>query len=189
MAAPGPAGERAEFHSVNIYAGGITQGILLDLGAAWNLPASDRFEMLAVSYELSGEAATLAFCDSLGGDRPVRTTFAVDGLSIQPATREGLVLRRSPLFSRGDVNADGGLNIADAIAALGYVFGGAEAPACLDACDANDDGAVNVADAITILGHLFGDGSALPPPWPGCGGDPTADVLTCGSHAACATAP
>ena len=81
-------------------------------------------------------------------------------------------------FSRGDVNVDEAVNIADAINLLGHLFGDAPAPSCPDAGDANDDGALNIADAITILGHLFGGGGPLPDPFGECGVDPEADALS-----------
>jgi hypothetical protein len=63
----------------------------------------------------------------------------------------------------GDVNNDGAANIADAIALLGFLFGGGPAPVCFKAADANDDNAANIADAITILGYLFGGGTMTDP--------------------------
>ena len=80
-------------------------------------------------------------------------------------------------FRRGDVNSDGTLNIADAIALLSHLFGGAAPPLCPDAADANDDGQLNIADAITILSHLFAGAGDLPPPFGVCGPDPTEDTL------------
>ncbi len=56
----------------------------------------------------------------------------------------------------GAVNAGPGVDIADAIALLGYLFAQKAAPLCAKAADANDDDALNIADAITILGYLFG---------------------------------
>jgi hypothetical protein len=185
MAAPGPGGKRADFHSVSVSEGGVTQGVLLDFTASWTLDARDRFVMLEVAYDLVGPSSPLAFCDTLGGDRPVRTTFVADGQSIPPAVRTGLTIRRGTLFVRGNTNADDRLNIADAILALGYIFSGGESPPCLDAADANDDGRINVADAITILGHLFGETGPLPDPFTGCGTDPSEDDLTCDSFAPC----
>ena len=82
-------------------------------------------------------------------------------------------------FRRGDTNVDGGINIADAIAILGFLFGGGEPPDCRDAGDANDDGLLNIADAIALLGHLFGGAGDLPPPFASCGTDPTPEELTC----------
>ncbi len=82
-----------------------------------------------------------------------------------------------PQFRRGDVNQDGAVNIADAIALLGHLFASKPAPACRDAADANDDGVVNIADAIRILGHLFASTGPLPAPSNVCGPDPTADTI------------
>jgi hypothetical protein len=80
-------------------------------------------------------------------------------------------------FKRGDVNADGDVNIADAIALLGHLFGGGPAPVCPDAADGNDDGALNIADAIAVLDYLFGGAGSLPEPFGTCGVDPTPDAL------------
>ncbi|MFN0059790.1 MAG: FG-GAP repeat domain-containing protein [Planctomycetota bacterium] len=91
-------------------------------------------------------------------------------------------------FERGDANADGLFNIADAIFSLTSLFvGGSPAPTCLDAADANDDGAFDVADAVFSLSSLFVSGSPSPPaPFGACGIDPTSgDPLGCGAFAAC----
>lgn len=88
---------------------------------------------------------------------------------------------------RGDVNGDGGLDIADAIAALGALFVPGTPPlGCVDAADANDDGSHDVADAIYALSALFVPGApSPPPPFPGCGADPTADALPCATTPGC----
>lgn len=92
-------------------------------------------------------------------------------------------------LTRGDCNADGLFNIADAVFVLGFLFptGGAPTLSCEDACDANDDGSLNIADAVAALGTLFPTGPpiALPAPFPGCGDDPTTDSLGCGGFPAC----
>jgi len=86
-------------------------------------------------------------------------------------------MTQEEVFQRGDANSDGGVNIADAIFTLGFLFAGGEEPLCRDAADANDDGGVNIADAIAILGHLFGGAGDLPAPFKTCGPDPTDDTL------------
>ncbi len=94
-------------------------------------------------------------------------------------------------FRRGDVNADARVDIGDAIATLGYLFGRSFQPACLDAADANDSGAVDIADAIFTLGYLFAHGA--PPPAPGplaCGRDDvTPDMLACVAQGSCDQGP
>lgn len=88
-------------------------------------------------------------------------------------------------FQRGDCNADGGFNIADAIFLLGNLFSGGPDSTCVDACDANDDGSINIADAIFILGTLFSGGNNPPDPFGDCGEDPTADNLDCAEYNNC----
>jgi hypothetical protein len=88
-------------------------------------------------------------------------------------------------FRRGDATGDARHDITDAIVALGYLFLGAAAPACLSSADADDSGTVEVTDAIYLLQHLFNGGPAPPWPFPACGHDPTTDALGCGAAAAC----
>ncbi len=87
-------------------------------------------------------------------------------------------------FRRGDANVDGKVDIADAIAMLGYLFAQKHLQ-CLQAADANDDGKTQISDPIYLLGYLFAKTAPPPPPFPRCGPDPTADLLTCDSYTAC----
>ena len=83
-------------------------------------------------------------------------------------------------FKRGDINADGAINIADAVTGLDYLFTGGAAPICLDSADVNDDGGINVADAISLLGYLFSSAAEPPAPGASCGVDATdTDPLDC----------
>ena len=80
---------------------------------------------------------------------------------------------------RGDANGDGVVNIADAIRALGYLFGSESLP-CFEAVDTNDDGQLNVADPIALLTWMFTPGSPAPAaPFPACGEDPSPGPLDC----------
>jgi len=88
-------------------------------------------------------------------------------------------------FVRSDFNADGDIDVSDAVGELLVLFAGKPSPGCDKAGDSNDDGALNITDATSLLGYLF-RGSAQPPaPFPGCGQDPTADELTCLAYARC----
>lgn len=87
-------------------------------------------------------------------------------------------------FGRGDVNADGSLDISDAQSLLSFFFvPGSPGFVCNDAADLNDDGALDVSDSVYMLTWLFVGGS--PPPPPGCGVDPTPDGLDCLSWTPC----
>ena len=85
-------------------------------------------------------------------------------------------------FVRGNVNGDLVVDISDAISVLNYLFVAGASPSCLSAADANDDRAVDISDGIFILTTLFTEGGLLPPPYPGCGKDPTPDELSCEVH-------
>lgn len=84
-----------------------------------------------------------------------------------------------PYFRRGDANQDGGVDLADAIATLTYLFLGGTL-SCLDAADSNDDGGVDLSDAVACLQRLFAGAAPLPAPSDlTVGPDPTADGLGC----------
>ena len=82
-------------------------------------------------------------------------------------------------FRRGDVNSDDGVNVADAIALLGYLFSGAGPLVCLESGDVNNDGSIDISDAISILGYLISGGATPPQPFPGCGPDTDTDSISC----------
>jgi hypothetical protein len=82
-------------------------------------------------------------------------------------------------FLRGDSNDDGSVDISDAVAVLGYLFQGGNAPYCADAADANDDGQVDIGDPILILRSLFQRSARIRPPYPRAGHDRTPDELDC----------
>lgn len=102
---------------------------------------------------------------------------AISGLAVLP-------LCGSSYFLRGDANNDNFMNIADAVALLGWLFTGATAPECEAAADVNDDDLHTIADPIYLLNSLFVPVSPPPPPpHPVCGFDPspflTCDVSAC----------
>jgi hypothetical protein len=109
-------------------------------------------------------------------------------VSAAPATYTAIFVPGGS-YVRGDVNLDGTLNLADAIAELNFLFSAGSA-ACLDAADVNDDGALNIADAVYSLTYQFSGGAPPPPPFGpvpfGCGIDTTPDAG--GSDLGCAGA-
>jgi hypothetical protein len=90
-------------------------------------------------------------------------------------------------FRRGDANADGKVNLTDAIAALSWLFLGGASIACEDAADADDSGTIDLADAVVTLRYLFLGGGPLPAPGAEeCGPDGTEDGLTSCPGCGCA---
>jgi hypothetical protein len=67
----------------------------------------------------------------------------------------------SKSFSRGDVNGDGEIDLADVVFLVNYLFIGGPAPSPLEVGDANCSGEVDLADAIFLINYLFIGG---PPP-------------------------
>ena len=97
-----------------------------------------------------------------------------------------------PLFHRGDANADGSVNIADALSILSYLFLGATAPGCSEAASVKNGSAIDITDGIALLGYLFLGEAPPPPPGPAplpCGADPdppsSPNDLGCESYEAC----
>ncbi len=90
-------------------------------------------------------------------------------------------------FVRGDSSLDGAVDLADAVAILGYLFTGPFENPCPKTMDNNDDGRINIADAVFLLGYLFGGGEQPAPPFPSCGPDPTPGgfIPLCASYPPC----
>jgi hypothetical protein len=88
-------------------------------------------------------------------------------------------------FRRGDPNADGAMDISDAIAILGTLFLGEALVPCKQAGDANDDGVLGISDGIYVLDFQFLGGEAIPPPYGICGVDPTGHPLPCEEFQGC----
>lgn len=83
------------------------------------------------------------------------------------------------MFTRGDCNTDGVVNMADAIKIMRFLFQGFPGSACIDACDFNDDGIIDIGDVIFLLNYIFLDGPEPFGPFPNCGEDETEDGLGC----------
>jgi hypothetical protein len=115
----------------------------------------------------------------LGADLQVLANVALAG-NIFRSDRDGA------LFLRGDVTADGSVNIVDALFVLDFLLRGGAAPGCQKAADANDDGRLNLLDPVGTVSLLFRGAAALPAPFEACGADTTRDGLTCDQFEGCA---
>ena len=114
---------------------------------------------------------------------------AAGGFSLTLASTDA-----TDVFSRGDGNGDGSLELTDGIIVLNYLFTGGDAPGCMEAADSDNDGQISLTDAVLVLGYLFqgGNAPALPgPPGVNTGCGPDTDVpgspgdLGCDSYAGC----
>ncbi|MBN1417396.1 MAG: hypothetical protein JXP34_01390, partial [Planctomycetes bacterium] len=111
------------------------------------------------------------------GSVPVVAVALLSGFLLQGAS--GGDVR----FLRSDANADGAIDLADPIAALSFLFDGAqrEIP-CEAALDADGSGQIDIGDAIYTLEYLFADGPAPVAPFPEPGCDATPGGLPCTSY-------
>lgn len=169
---------------------------------------SAQGSLIAAGFD--SEIAVASLCGGPVGENGCGISFArdvgskgspivlVDGFArSRDPSAEGLKLPAgvaAACFFRGDSNADGRFDIADAIRVLFWLFRDGSL-SCRDAADANDDGEVDVSDVVRILVYQFGDAPPLPPPSrplplpggvsEGCGPDPTPDSLDCASYPPC----
>jgi len=67
-------------------------------------------------------------------------------------------------YRRGNANGQDGIDVADAVYLIAYVFAGGQAPYPVIAGDANCDRLVNVGDAVFIIRYVFMGGPAPCPP-------------------------
>jgi hypothetical protein len=117
-------------------------------------PAADQWNLYVVRAETGSQAGPHAAC----------TIFV-------PPPDAG--------FIRGDSNASGSVDIADAVYTLIFLFSAGSQPLCLDAADVDDDGAVRINDPVYLLQWMFLAGTVPPPPFPDAGVDTTPDDLPC----------
>lgn len=133
-----------------------------------------------VPFTTLGETVSLTLVNGIGDDDQSNNLFTTEGVSLLPYLVSGgysLSVLPQTTFVRGDATLNGGIDVADAIFVLAYLFSGGANPMCPDSADANDTGAIDVGDAIFMLDFLFGGGSLPPYPFPVPGLDPTPDSL------------
>ncbi len=183
------------FFNLQVYSGGVTVAVILDMSYQTTIPAGNGWHDALISYSAkadslecteSGQTMTteITACNTVGTP-PVECVMTVNRTSVlaggqDPAT---ITIRCGTFFRRGDANADGRFDISDPITILGYLFGG-EPSTCLDGIDVNDSGSADIADAIYMLGYLFARGTPPPAPFPQAGLDRTADAINCTSYGA-----
>jgi len=86
-------------------------------------------------------------------------------------------------FRRGDVNADGRVDLSDVDSILRYFFAGLPtAPGCLETLDLLDNNAPGLTSAIYLLNYLYLGGSPPAAPFPDCG--PPDPLDPCGQYPA-----
>ena len=185
-------GAGPEFFSTQFFTSppGVTFATVFDIQPPFlerELPAGSDLRLLSLEFVTSATPTTtgsdLTFTEL--GNPPVAIEVTTGTTALTPNTVPGSITFGAG-FRRGDCNADGGIDISDAIFMLTFLFQpGGPTPTCDDACDGNDNGSLNIADPIGLLGVLFGQAPTMIPPPNSCGTDPTPDLLECDGAAGC----
>jgi glucose/arabinose dehydrogenase len=92
--------------------------------------------------------------------------YVTTAVSTDPTATTGEVFRIVPAGCctlRGDVTADGSVNVQDLTFLVSFLFSGGNAPACTEHGDINGDSATNVQDLTYLVSFLFGGGAAPVP--------------------------
>ena len=128
---------------------------------------------------------TVDFLDGLqGAGKPVSNVITFGGASQKrlknesqiQVKKQGLRIRLTPAivdpfrFLRGDANADGTVDLADAVTIVYAVVPSLGGPpiVCREAGDADAGGEVNLADAVRLIDYQFRGGLAPPGAFPSC---------------------
>jgi len=182
------------FFDADVYAGGVTSGVVYDFFGVETISFTALTDVLDIEYEtvpanLIGATVptttALSWSNAIGSP-PVQNVIVIASASFSPTFADGTLTLEPVIggFRRMDCNIDGSSDIGDAIAALSILFTGGTM-LCQDACDVNDDGEFNIADAIAALSILFSGAAPPPPPIGDCGPDPTPDALECDTYNSC----
>ncbi|MBN1418153.1 MAG: VCBS repeat-containing protein [Planctomycetes bacterium] len=109
-----------------------------------------------IQTTLSGHGSVLAVGDLNEDGAPDLVLTTEDTGNAQIFLNDGACYLRA---ERGDTNADGILDLGDAISALGYVVSSVPVP-CPEAVEVNGDGRLDLADPIYLLLYLYASGPA-----------------------------
>lgn len=166
---------------------GVTCGAIFSFAGLASIPSGFSQPILEMAYQVDGNAQsnviTLSFCDTLD-QPPLATRVVVQGTARATEAVNGSVTYFSSTpYRRGDLDANGNLDISDVVALLESLFTPSVAP-CFAAHDANADGQVDLSDPVFALNFLFGNGRELSEPFQQCGVDP-ASLLECHGYLGC----
>jgi len=166
---------RLRFVDRELSSGGPPVAVVLTIGSASFRPAELIHGVLAHTGAVENDAERCADGADNDGDGGVDCEDRDCAAFCKPA----------PVFRRGDTDANGRINVTDAVIILHALFAGLVPDYdCLDARDADDDGSRTLTDGIVVLDWLFRQGLPLPAPSLECGVDPSADSLDCAASSA-----
>lgn len=141
----------------------------------WETGSWYSYSLRSFEWDFSARRSTItvAYRSSLGSTNYLN----LDYIELVPV---------GPVFERGDADANGALDISDAISILGYLYlGQPKELSCAKSADADDSGTLQITDGVAVLRYLFLGDFAFSPPAGECGRDPSEDDLGCESFPPC----
>lgn len=177
-----------------VFPGGAVSPMVNDFGMVipFDTPYVYTGGDLLITIRHTGHGGSNGFLDTVGS--PFTQAIGVSSYTQETDWyAQGLIVTQlttgdpaEPEFRRGDMNADGQLDISDAVGGLGFLFVPGSVSTCVDAQDVNDDGAADISDVVYLLAFLFTPGAPPPAdPVGTCGPDPTDDSLGCDDFTGC----
>lgn len=204
--------ERSQIDTENFFGERVAlSAVALSLQNAVTLPPVGEFVVLRIALTMdlanlsldgpalscSAEPRTIDPACALVAQAGLRCLIGaatVAGRTLEPEVRGlDLLVRRSDGagadFVRGDANADGRVDVADALFLLQHVLATGATVLCEKAGDSNDDGRLDLADVVSIIAYRFSEGPAPTSPFPECGSDSSDDGLVCQNSPCAGTLP
>ncbi len=138
-------------------------------GESYDSASVTYYDYATIKYDSAGVQQWVARYNGPADGSDLATSIAVDGESkvyvTGYSTGSDVYYDYATIkyfqFLRGDVNADGVIDIGDVIYLINYLFLGTSAPEPLAAGDVNCDGIVDIGDVIYLINYLF-TGTAPP---------------------------
>jgi hypothetical protein len=164
---------------------GAVSAVVLSFTLPITLEPTGTATVLAMTFAgEDGQSAQFDWRDGCqGSGQPVNTVATVaGGTEFYACAQAAIITFEAPQISpmiRCDANADGKVNIADAVWIVAELFYGGPPTACREASDCNDDGLTDLSDVVYNIGYRFLGESPPPAPFPGCDVDPDSTVDSC----------
>ena len=144
----------------------------LSLNAPSSMTAGDTYR-LAPSYLPANATVSFQYASSDSQVLTVSSSGLITAVSagtakvtvkeIYSGITRAVNIEVLPVFTKGDANGDGTVDIADAVCIVNHVVGKDTPSYVAAAADANSDGVVDIADAVRIVNLVVGKIDALAP--------------------------
>ena len=158
------------------------EGILYQVAFSWDEGSS--FVPLEVDISTTSFTFDANLLPAAPDGKGIIKICGSDGLNTTCVDVTGLTTPGpSVKFLRGDVDANGAVNITDVLPIFMYLFGGGDTLPCRAAADTSLSGTIDLSSAIYLLCHLFKSGPPLAAPFPACGRSHASSDLAFGCDA------